>query len=93
MYELQLLEHSWVLIRDGTLYNDLYVYVIMNPLKSEPKSIGSILYFHYLTALHQTEHLWAVVGAFLHFSITRLNHTWDEVPKAKKEVRLYLSKY
>ena len=45
------------------------------------------LFPQHLSKLNSLNTLWAVVGAFLHFSIERLHQTWDEVPKAKKEVR------
>jgi len=39
-----------------------------------------------LAKLNSFNTLWAVVGAFLHFSIDRLHQIWDDVPKAEKEV-------
>ena len=47
----------------------------------------TVTFPQHLAKLNSFNTLWAVVGVFLHFSIERLHQTWDEVPKAKKEVR------
>ena len=47
-----------------------------------------ILYCHFPTALGTVAMGNSrIVEAFFHFSIESLYQTWDEVPKAKKEVR------
>ena len=68
---LSISEYVCVLLWVYSVNTNLYIMHIM-------------LFPQHLSKLNSFNTLWAVVGAFLHFSIERLHQTWDEVPKAKE---------